>query len=77
MYRYQGKGVYGAIAAGKISVFKKRDANVKRVRVEDTDNEKRRFEEAKAASVKQLGEIYEKALKEVGKRMPPFLKYIR
>lgn len=66
MYKYRGKGVYGAIAIGKISVFKKRDAEVKRVHVEDTENEKRRFEEAKAASVKQLGEIYEKALKEVG-----------
>ncbi len=66
MYKYQGKGVYGAIAIGKISVFKKRDAEVKRVHVEDTENEKRRFEEAKAASIEQLGEIYEKALKEVG-----------
>ncbi len=66
MYKYQGKGVYGAIAIGKISVFKKRDAAVKRVHAEDTENEKRRFEEAKEASVKQLGEIYEKALKEVG-----------
>ncbi len=66
MYKYRGKGVYGAIAIGKISVFKKRDASVKRVHAEDTENEKRRFEEAKAASVKQLGEIYEKALKEVG-----------
>ncbi len=66
MYKYQGKGVYGAIAIGKISVFKKRDAEVKRVHVEDTENEKRRFEEAKSASIEQLGEIYEKALKEVG-----------
>lgn len=66
MDKYTGKGVYGAIAIGKISVFKKRDADVKRVHVEDTKNEKRRFEEAKTASVKQLGEIYQKALKEVG-----------
>lgn len=66
MDKYTGKGVYGAIAIGKISVFKKRDADVKRVRVEDAENEKRRFEEAKTASVEQLGEIYQKALKEVG-----------
>lgn len=66
MDKYTGKGVYGAIAIGKISVFKKRDANVKRVRVEDTESEKRRFEEAKRVSVEQLGEIYQKALKEVG-----------
>lgn len=66
MDKYTGKGVYGAIAIGKISVFKKRDAEVKRVRIEDTENEKRRFEEAKTISVEQLGEIYQKALKEVG-----------
>lgn len=66
MEKYTGKGVYGAIAIGKVSVFKKRDAKVKRVRVEDTEAEKRRFEEAKSASMEQLGEIYEKALKEVG-----------
>ncbi len=66
MNKYQGKGVYGAIAIGRVSVFKKRDANVKRVHADDTESEKRRFEEAKENSAKQLDEIYEKALKEVG-----------
>lgn len=66
MNKFTGKGVYGAIAIGKISVFKKRDTEVKRIRIDDTESEKRRFEEAKAASFTQLGEIYEKALKEVG-----------
>lgn len=66
MDKYTGKGVYGAIAIGKISVFKKRDADVKRVRIDDTESEKSRFEEAKNASIEQLGEIYQKALKEVG-----------
>lgn len=66
MKKYQGKGVVGAIAVGKISVFKKRDAEVKRVRVTDFESEKERFRDAKAASLNQLKEIYEKALKEVG-----------
>lgn len=66
MEKYIGKGVYGAVAVGRISVFKKRDAEVKRVRVEDTEAEKRRYEQAKAAAGEQLGEIYKKALKEVG-----------
>lgn len=66
MKKYTGKGVYGAVAVGRISVFKKRDAEVKRVRVEDTEAEKRRYEQAKAAAGEQLGEIYKKALKEVG-----------
>lgn len=66
MKTYQGKGVYGAVAVGKISLFKKADAEVKRVRIDDTDAEKTRFEQAKSLAVEQLQEIYEKALKEVG-----------
>ncbi len=66
MKKFKGKGVYGAVAVGKLSVFKKRDADVKRVSVSDVKNEKRRFEEAKENTSKQLEEIYEKALKEVG-----------
>ncbi len=66
MKKYTGKGVYGAVAVGRISVFRKRDAEVKRVRVEDTEAEKRRYEQAKLTASDQLGEIYEKALKEVG-----------
>lgn len=55
MVKYTGKGVYGAIAIGKVSVFKKRDAEVKRVHIDDTESEKQRFEQAKTASVEQLG----------------------
>lgn len=66
MKKYQGKGVYGAVAAGKISLFKKPDTEVKRIRIDDTDNEKTRFEQAKTLAVQQLQEIYDKALKEVG-----------
>ena len=66
MKTYQGKGVYGAVAVGKISVFKKRDASVKRIHVDDTDGEKARFEQAKSLAIQQLRVIYDKALKEVG-----------
>lgn len=66
MKKYQGKGVYGAVAIGKISLFKKEDAEVKRVHISNTDNEKNRFEQAKKLAVEQLQEIYNKALKEVG-----------
>ena len=30
MLKYQGKGVYGAVAVGKISVFKRQDVQVRR-----------------------------------------------
>ena len=66
MKKFQGKGVCGAAAVGKIMIFKKPDAEVKRVRVTDIENEKARFEQAKTAAVKQLQGIYDKALKEVG-----------
>lgn len=63
---FSGNGVYGAVATGKISVFKKRETSIKRLHTEDFEKEKARVEEAKAASSAQLGEIYEKALREVG-----------
>lgn len=66
MKKYQGKGVYSAIAIGKISLFKKTETEVKRIRVEDTESEKKRFEEAKEQAAEQLQEIYDKALKEIG-----------
>jgi phosphotransferase system enzyme I (PtsI) len=63
---FTGKGVYGAIAMGKISVFKRQEAAVKRQHITDTGAEKARLSKAKELAVKQLREIYEKALKEVG-----------
>lgn len=66
MTKHVGKGVYGAVAIGRISLFRKNDAAVIRVHIEDTDAEIARVENAKAAASEQLGEIYEKALKEVG-----------
>ena len=66
MQVYSGKSVFGGIAIGKISVYKKNEQQVKRVRTEDTKGEQARYEAAKAAAVEQLQELYQKALKEVG-----------
>ena len=66
MRTYKGKGVYGAVAVGKISVFRKSDVSVTRTHVDDTEAEKARVTAAKEAAAAQLKEIYEKALKEVG-----------
>lgn len=66
MTKYVGKGVYGAVAIGKISVFKKNDVSVARTHIDDTEAEKARVEAAKSATAEQLSAIYEKALKEVG-----------
>ena len=66
MQVYSGKSVFGGIAIGKITVYKKNEQQVKRVRTEDTKGELARYEAAKAAAVEQLQELYQKALKEVG-----------
>lgn len=62
----KGKSVYKGFAFGKISVLKKDDYVVKRVKVEDTQAEIQRVKEAVEISKQQLHKLYEKALKEVG-----------
>lgn len=66
MTTLKGKGVYGAIALGHISVFTRREASVKRTHIEDIEAEKARLTKAKEKATEQLRTIYEKALKEVG-----------
>ncbi len=66
MTEFMGKGVYGAIAIGKISVFNRREIAVKRTHITDIEGEKARVAAAKEMAAVQLREIYEKAVKEVG-----------
>lgn len=66
MIKFIGKGVYGAIAIGKISIFKRDEVKVKRIKITDAEAEKKRFDSAKALASQQLDEVYQKALKEVG-----------
>ena len=63
---YQGKSVFGGIAIGRISVHKKDEQQVKRVRIEDPEQEILRYRQAKQTAMKQLQGLYQKALKEVG-----------
>jgi phosphotransferase system enzyme I (PtsI) len=63
---YQGKSVFGGIAIGRISVHKKDDQQVKRVRIEDSEQEILRYRQAKQTAMEQLQGLYQKALKEVG-----------
>ena len=63
---YQGKSVFGGIAIGRISVHKKDEQQVKRVRIEDPEQEILRYRQAKQTAMKQLRGLYQKALKEVG-----------
>ncbi|MBQ2502955.1 MAG: phosphoenolpyruvate--protein phosphotransferase [Lachnospiraceae bacterium] len=61
-----GKSVFGGIAIGNLSLYRKNDNAVKRVKVEDPEVEINRFEEAKETAKAQLGQLYDKAMKEVG-----------
>lgn len=66
MLKFRGKGVYSAVAVGKIAVFKRQELKVKREKVEDINGELDRLQAAKAEAIAQLNEIYKKALEEVG-----------
>lgn len=66
MVKYHGKGVYGAIAIGSISIFRRKNIQVKKIKTDNTSTELERLEKAKGKATEQLRKIYEKALKEVG-----------
>ena len=66
MQIYKGKSVFGGIAIGKISVYKKDEQLVKRVKIEDADAEMERYTAARNTAAAQLQKLYDKALKEVG-----------
>lgn len=66
MQIYNGKSVFGGIAIGKISVYQKKEQQVKRVKIDDPEQEMARYEKAKAEGIKQLQGFYDKALREVG-----------
>ena len=63
---YQGKSVFGGIAIGHLCVYKKGEQQVTRQKIEDVEAEVKRFQDAKEAAQAQLGELYDKAVKEVG-----------
>ena len=63
---YQGKSVFGGIAIGRISVHKKDEQQVKRVKIENPDREIARYRQARQTAMEQLRNLYQKALKEVG-----------
>lgn len=66
MQYFQGKSVYKGIVMGAVAVLKKNDYQVKRARIEDPEAEVKRVKEAVEVSKKQLGRLYDKAVREVG-----------
>lgn len=66
MITLQGKGVFGGVAIGKISFYKRTGGQIQRRKIDNPEAEIARFEEAKAKAIEQLGELYDKAVQEVG-----------
>ena len=66
MITIKGKSVFGGVAIGRIHVFSKGQQQVKRIKVQDTEAEKKRYREAVQTAITELQGLYDKALKEVG-----------
>ena len=62
----EGKSVFGGIAIGRLSIYNKKENQVKREKITDVEAEITRFTEAKETAKEQLKGFYEKAVKEVG-----------
>lgn len=62
----EGKSVFGGIAIGRLSIYNKKENQVKREKVTDIEAEITRFTNAKETAKEQLAGFYEKAVKEVG-----------
>lgn len=66
MKTFRGKGVFGGIAIGRISLNQRKEQKIKRYHIEDVLAETERFHAARDEAVRQLKELFEKAVAEVG-----------
>ncbi len=66
MMEFCGKSVYKGIAMGNVLVLKNRDHQIKRIRIENTQEEIKRVEQAGEQAKEQLQRLYDKVVKEVG-----------
>lgn len=63
---FHGKSVFGGIAIGKIRVYQKDRHRITCSKTENPEAEIVRYQEAKSVGIRQLQDLYDKALKEVG-----------
>lgn len=66
MLRIEGKAAFGGIAIGVIREIKKSGNAIRRYHVEDVEAECSRFDRARESADAELGELYQKAQKELG-----------
>lgn len=77
MIRCSGKSALKGIAIGKMQLFWKQEYEMKKVIVEDTGAEQERFLGAKETASRQLEELYQAALKDVGEEQAMIFKCIK
>ncbi len=66
MLAFQGKSVTNGVAIGKIFVYKKSEQQVKRMRVDNPQEETVRFRQAQREAIAQLKQLYEVSVKTIG-----------
>ena len=66
MISIQGKGVSAGVAMGPLYYYQRAKSVIRRIKVVDAAAEWSRFKAAQKKAIDQLGELYEKALKEAG-----------
>ena len=66
MTEFTGKAVFGGIAVGLASVYRKKDSAVEKRKVEDSQKEWERFEEAVETAKEELQALYDRVTEEAG-----------
>lgn len=66
MITLHGKSVFGGIAIGPMSMYRRAQHKIKRYRVEDPQAEILRFHSAKETTLQKLDALHQRALQEVG-----------
>ena len=77
MEKYIGKSVYKGTAIGPVSVLKKKDSLVKRIHIDNTEEELKRLDAAKERTMTQLGQLTRRLCRRSEKSMQPFSRCIR
>ena len=66
MVKISGKSVFRGASIGKLLFYQRKEKVIKRIHVDNVDDEWNRFQSAKNTAVSQLKGLYEKALNDVG-----------
>lgn len=66
MEQYKGKSIYKGIAIGKLWFYERSEQQVKRVRIDNPEEEIARYENAKEIAIAHLKDLHDKAVIDVG-----------